>query len=221
MHRLYFISLVTLIGLFISSTHGHGQSLNFRGLVGFKVGGNVISENGTMAPRESINYQGVLAYEREDGWHYDVSYLFSPTFSRYKENLRAPWQCFGSMNVSHIMAGIGYTNVRERKGWKPFFSFRVGPSFFESTDGEFASFTKLTTALEGGMKIAFTENFGLVTSVTLLMPINWSQQELFVSQTREIEIIADPGITLVQFALNTGVYYRIPCKPLFPKKNGK
>lgn len=204
--------ILALLVLVFGVSDLRAQSINVRGLTGFRVGGNVITDQGTMMPRESINYQGVLSYEKASGWYYDFSYMFSPTFSKYKEDLRAPWQQFGTMNVSHYMLGIGYMNIGEGVGMKPFVSFRAGPSTYMSLDNEFNSFTKFTLGLEGGVKIPLVKNFGLITQINMMMPVQFIESELFSSRTRQIRIIPSPGITLVQFAFNAGLYYTIPVK---------
>lgn len=184
------------------------QQVGVRALVGYRVAGNAKTSSGIVMPRESINFQFVGSYELENGIILDASYLTSPSHIKFRAAPMENWQQLGEIQVSSVMVGGGFQNNEPSAAIVPFGIFRIGRMNISSLEDRFSSFGKLVFAIEGGVKLPFSHRFGLVTQINMLMPIHGGENDLFADSLGEYQFNPKNGITLVQFAINTGFYIK-------------
>jgi hypothetical protein len=203
---ILFILIVLAIVLDPSSLYGQGFAV--RTTVGYRVAGGQNTPSGIVMPRESINYMGVLAYDLPNGLTFDVAYLSSPNTSiKFKQNRNARWSQLGDIGVRHLMAGAFYRDTNPYPAVSPFGGVRVGGVSFDSYTAQFESFRRFAIAIEGGVKVPLRPYFGIVTQINMLLPIHFNGDEVFRSTERAYDFSSKRGISGVQFALNTGLYF--------------
>jgi|GEM_PF-5725550 len=203
--KLYFLFIFILLMII---QDGFSQGFGVRLSPGYRVGGNVRTPSGIVMPREDFNFQTSLFYKLSNGLMLDATYVGGPTALKFKPTKWSNWEQLTDGNIRSFMMGVFYERNESGSAIYPYGGVRLGNIAINSFSPDFQFFNRMGFSLEGGAKLPMSKNFGIFTHINMLSALQFREREIFRNTTNEFDFTARPGILLVQFNLNYGVYFQ-------------
>ncbi len=167
------IHLFTIIVTGICSSNLASQSIEFTPSYGYQFGARVSDYYGYLKASDSDQFGLNLAVEVQENLMAEVSYI------RHATELSIKYPSLGfirevkisDMSMDWFFLGASKYFKDETEMVRPFFGGGLGLVVISPED--YASSTRLSFALKGGVNIMFTDRIGLNLQGNLMVPVQW------------------------------------------------
>ena len=195
--------ILAVIGVFTTSSML--AQIEITPQAGYQIGSKYNYNGGYLKLADSEQFGITLNVDiNDDGGQVEVMYAYQNAELRVQDYFFYPYETFISdITVHHVQFGF-IQNFNDEEKLKPFAGLSGGFSIFDPSDSFYASRTKFSFGLTGGIKYFFTDRLGMRLQAQLLMPIEWGG----VYYTNGGGVITTGG-TLVQLNFTGGLIFRL------------
>ncbi len=199
-----------LFGLVLLSLDLAAQ-LQISGSYGYRVGGEVDvyygGDLGYIKIADSESFSVDLDYQLRDG--------FSVSLQWFAQDTRMDFHGFNSFDLEHL--GGAWNNYflvngvyeKEINQIVPFGGIGLGIATASFDDPRYDTSVHFAAALQGGLKIFFTERLGIKLKAAMLMPLQYGSGGLYCGTGSGCSVGAGASTTIIQGDFSGGVVVKL------------
>jgi len=172
---------------------------------GYQIGSKYSYNGGYIKLTDSEQFGITMDFDVNDyGAQVEVMYAYQNSELRVQDFIFYPYETFiTDVATHHVQFGF-IQNFSYDEALRPYAGLSAGFTIFDPTDSFYASRTKFSFGITGGVKYFFTDRIGMRIQAQLLMPIEWGG----VYYTNGGGVVTTGG-TLVQLNFTGGLIFRL------------